>query len=128
MNEELLSNMKFIPESCDLDLGDIQELSFKHNNVKDDIENAIYKVNMYKKCNCSVTCEFKLTDEGISTLFDEIHKNTSIVISRTPWGGTLSMSYEVVKKLYPKKYREIVIKAERNYLDRLNESEDNTNV
>ena len=117
MNEELLSNIKFIPESCDLDLGDIQELSFKHSNVKDDIDNAVQKVNMYKKCNRSVTCEFKLTDEEISTLFDEIHKNTSIVISRTPWGGTLSMAYEVIKKLYPKNYKDIVIKAERNYLN-----------
>ena len=117
MNEELLSNMKFIPEISDLDLGDIQGLSFKQSNVEDDIKNTIQKVNMYKKCNRSVTCEFKLTDEGISTLFDELHKNTSIMISRTPWGGTLSMSYEVVKKLYPKKYREIVTKAERNYLN-----------
>ena len=123
MNEELLSNMKFIPESCDLDLGDIQELSFKYSNVKDDIDNAIQKVNIYKKSNRSVTCEFKLTDEEISTLFDEIHKNTSIVIGRTPWGGTLSMSYEVVKKLYPKKYKEIVTKAERNYLNSMKGSE-----
>ena len=126
MNEELLSNMKFIPEISDLDLGDIQGLSFKQSNVEDDIKNAIQKVNIYKKRNRSVTCEFKLTDEEISNLFDEIHKNTSIVISKTPWGGTLSMAYEVVKKLYPKNYKDIVIKAERNYLNSMEGNQNDT--
>lgn len=128
MNEELLSTMTFAPKKCDPDFGEIQGFSFELSNIIGDIDNTIQKVEMYEKCNREFSCEFSITDEGMNTLFDEIHKNTSIVIDRTPWGGMLSMEYEVVKKLYPKKYREIVTKAERDYLDRLNESEDNTNV
>lgn len=123
MNEELLSSMTFTPEKC-INLGEVKEISFKPGNIKDDIENTVQLCS----CNREISCEFNLSDETMNNLFDEIHKGMSIVLSKTPWGGTLSMSYEVVKKLYPKKYREIVTKAERDYLDRLNESEDNTNV
>ena len=123
MNEELLSSMTFTPEKY-INLGEVQEISFKLGNIKDDIENTVQLCN----CNREISCEFNLSDETMDSLFDEIHKGMSIVLNKTPWGGTLSMAYEVVKKLYPKKYREIVTKAERDYLDRLNESEDNTNV
>ena len=119
MNEELLSSMSFTPEKC-INLGEVQEISFNPDNIKDDIENTVQLCN----CNREISCEFNLSDEAMDNLFDEIHKGMSIVLSKTPWGGTLSMAYEVVKKLYPKKYREIVTKAERDYLDRLNESED----
>ena len=119
MNEELLSSMSFTPEKC-INLGEVQEISFNPDNIKDDIENTVQLCN----CNREISCEFNFSDEAVNNLFDEIHKGMSIVLSKTPWGGTLSMAYEVVKKLYPKKYREIVTKAERDYLDRLNESED----
>ena len=123
MNEELLSSMTFTPEKC-INFGEVQEISFNTGNIKDDIENTVQLCS----CNREISCEFNLSDEAMDNLFDEIHKGMSIVLSKTPWGGTLSMAYEVVKKLYPKKYREIVTKAEKDYLDRLNESEDNTNV
>ena len=129
MNEELLSNMKFIPESCDLDLGNVKEFTpTSENDAGTAIKKMYHRFKEYDKSNREVSFEGTITDASYDNFFDFIHKNTSIVISRTPWGGTLSMLYEVVKKIYPKKYKEIVIKAERDYLDRLNESEDNTNV
>ena len=118
MNEELLSSMTFTPEKC-INLGEVQEISFKPGNIKDDIENTVQLC----KCNREISCEFNLSDEAMDSLFDKIHKGMSIVLGKTPWGGTLSMAYEVVKKLYPKKYKDIVLEAERNYLNGMEESE-----
>lgn len=112
MNEELLSSMTFTPEKC-INLGEVQEISFKPGNIKDDIDNTVQLC----KCNHEISCEFNLSDEAMDSLFDEIHKGMSIVLGKTTWGGTLSMAYEVVKKLYPKKYKDIVLEAERNYLN-----------
>ena len=120
MNEELLSSMTFKPEKCEpFDLGEVQEIHYEPSNFKNDIENVVDLC----KCNREFSCEFNLTDESMDSLFDEIHKGISIVLSRTPWGGTLSMAYEVVKKLYPKKYKDIVIRAERHYLNARKENE-----
>lgn len=121
MNEELLSSMTFTPEKC-INLGEVKEISFKLGNIKDDIEDTVQLCN----CNHEISCEFNLSDEAMDSLFDEIHKGMSIVLSRTPWGGTLSMSYEVVKKLYPKNYKDIVIKAERNYLNNMKGEQNDT--
>jgi len=118
MNEELLSSMTFTPEKC-INFGKVQELSFKPGNIKNDIENTVQLC----KCNREISCEFNLSDEAMDSLFDEIHKGMSIVLNKTPWGGTLSMAYEVVKKLYPKKYKGIVLEVERNYLNARKENE-----
>ena len=125
MNEELLSNMKFIPESCDLDLGNVKEFTpTSENDAGTAIKKMYHRFKEYDKSNREVSFAGTITDASCDNFFDIIHKNISIVIGRTPWGGTLSMSYKVVKKLYPKKYREIVIKAERNYLNSMKGNED----
>lgn len=129
MNEELLSSMTFTPEKCEqFDLGDIQEFSFKTSEDILTKKDVVETYNRLKNSNREIILEGKISDESVANMYDILYKGTSIILGRTPWGGTLSMAYEVVKKLYPKKYREIVTKAERDYLDRLNESEDNTNV
>lgn len=118
MNEELLSTMTFTPEKCDPDLGDIKEFTLTpKNDAGTAIKKMYHRLKEYDKSNREVSFEGTITDASYNNFFDIVHKNTSIVVGRTPWGGTLSMSYEAVKKLYPKKYREIVTKAERNYLN-----------
>ena len=84
--------------------------------------------NRLKNSNREIILEGKISDESVANMYDILYKGTSIVFSRTPWGGTLSMTYEVVKKLYPKKYKDIVIEAERNYLNGMNESEKNNEI
>ena len=118
MNEELLSSMTFTPEKCVPDLGDVKEFTLtSENDAGTAIKEMYHRLKKYDKSNREVSFEGTITDASYNNFFDIVHKNTSIVISRTPWGGTLSMAYEVVKKLYPKKYKDIVIEAERNYLN-----------
>ena len=45
MNEELLSSMTFTPEKC-INLGEVQEISFKPGNIKDDIEDTVQLCNI----------------------------------------------------------------------------------
>lgn len=124
MNEELLSTITFTPEKCNPDLGDVKEFTFTtENNAGTAMKEMIRRFNSLKENNREVSFEGTITDASYDNFFDTIHKNTSIVIGRTPWGSTLSMSYEVVKKLYPKNYKDIVIKAERNYLNSMKGSE-----
>lgn len=124
MNEELLSSMTFTPEKCEqFDLGDIQEFSFKTSEDVLTKKDVVETYNRLKNSNREIILEGKISDESVANMYDILYKGTSIVLGRTPWGGTLSMTYEVVKKLYPKKYKNIVLEAERNYLNARKENE-----
>ena len=120
--------MTFTPEKCVSDLGDVKEFTLTpKNDAGTAIKEMYHRIKEYDKSNREVSFEGIITDASFNNFFDIVHKNTSIVISRAPWGGTLSIAYEAVKKLYPKNYKDIVIKAERNYLNSMEESEDNNN-
>ena len=127
MNEELLTTMTFTPEKCDPDLGDVKEFTFTpKNDAGTAIKEMYHRLKEYDKSNRKVSFEGTITDASYDTFFDIIHKGMSIIMGRTPWGGTLSMAYEVVKKLYPKNYKDIVIKAERNYLNGMEGNQNDT--
>ena len=127
MNEKLLSTMTFTPEKCDPDLGNVKEFTLTfENDAGTAMREMIRRFNSLKESNREVSFEGTITDASYDNFFDIIHKGTSIVIGRTPWGGTLSIAYEVVKKLYPKNYKDIVIKAERNYLNSMKGEQNDT--
>lgn len=124
MNEELLSSMTFTPEKCEqFDLGDIQEFSFKTSEDVLTKKDVVETYNRLKNSNREIILEGKISDESVANMYDILYKGTSIVLGRTPWGGTLSMAYEVIKKLYPKQYQDIIIEAKRNYLNMRKENE-----